>query len=67
MQESITLSGIKIEQIVNKDGVDFIISNNNLGILDGYKQSKLKAISDYSKNSKSMDVQGNKLLFGGTG
>ena len=65
--QSITLAGIKIEQLQQKDGFDYLISNNKFGIIDGYKESTLKDITGYSTTPNSITVKDNKILYGSIG
>jgi hypothetical protein len=63
INETIPLNGVTVEQLINKDWFDYIISNNKLWVLDGYKTSTLKSISNYSTNLNSITVKWNRLLF----
>ena len=65
--QSINLSGVNIQQLQQKDWLDYVISNNKLGIIDWYKASTLKDISGYSTNLNSITVKDNKILYWVTG
>lgn len=61
--ESFSLKWIILEQKQNKQGIDYIISNNQLWLIDWYNTITLKNIDNYSKNFNSITVKWNRLLF----
>jgi hypothetical protein len=63
VNESITLEWINLEQVITKDWLDYLITNNRFWILDWYKTSTLKEISNYSTNLNSITIKWNRLLY----
>lgn len=58
-----TINWVIIDQLITKQGYDYILTNWQLWILDWYREIKLKEIKDYSKNLNSIEVLDNKLVF----
>lgn len=65
ISEQIPLNWVNIEQVIIKDWVDYIISNNKLWVLDWYKTATLKDITSasYSTNLNSITIKWNRLLY----
>lgn len=61
--ENIPLIWLNIEQIINKQGNDYILSNWYFWLIDWYNIHKVKQIDLYSKNLNSIISLWNKIYF----
>jgi hypothetical protein len=61
--ENIPLIWLNIEQIINKQGNDYVISNWEFWPINWYNVSKVKQLSDYSTNQDSIASLWNKVFF----
>lgn len=61
--ETIPLNWIKIEQLIDKDWYDYVVSNNKIWIRDWLKIETLKEISIYSTNINSCTIKKNRILY----